>query len=191
MKKIMNGSSLVTIIHEDNHLLVVNKPAGMPSQPDESGAESLVDWAHESIRRRHDKPGNVFVGLVHRLDQPVSGVVVLARTGKAAARLSAQFRAGTVVKTYWAIVEGFLEEEEGVLSDRLAKDRRTTSSASWRKTTRTLKRPNYAIMSLSEEIKPACSNWFRGRGGGISSACSWLRAACRSSATRSMARSLA
>ena len=87
MKKIMNGSSLVTIIHEDNHLLVVDKPAGMPSQPDES-ARSRSSIGCESIRRRYDKPGNVFVGLVHRLDQPVSGVVVLARTGKAAVRLA-------------------------------------------------------------------------------------------------------
>ena len=119
----MSETRFVPIIHEDNHLLVVNKPAGMPSQPDESGAESLVDWARESIRKRYDKPGNVYVGLVHRLDQPVSGIVVLARTSKAAARLSAQFRAGTVVKTYWAIVEGYLEHDEGVWRDRLLKDR--------------------------------------------------------------------
>ena len=119
----MNDPAGVTILYEDNHLLVVNKPAGLPSQPDESGAASLVDWARESIRLRHEKPGNVYVGLVHRLDQPVSGVVVLARTSKAAARLSEQFRKGTVVKTYWAIVEGFLEPDAGVWRDRLTKDR--------------------------------------------------------------------
>lgn len=119
----MNASRFVKILHEDNHLLVVDKPAGLPAQPDESGDESLIDWAKESIRRRHSKPGNVYVGLIHRLDRPVSGVVVLARTSKAAARLSEQFRTGSVAKTYRAIVEGFVKDDEGVWRDRLAKDR--------------------------------------------------------------------
>ena len=110
------------ILYEDNHLLALNKPAGMLSQGDETGDRSVVDWATEDIRRRYNKPGNVYVGLVHRLDRPVSGVIVLARTSKAAGRLSEQFRAGTVEKTYWAVVEGRVAEEEGEWSDTLLKD---------------------------------------------------------------------
>ncbi len=94
------------VLYEDNHCLAVNKPAGLPSQADESGAVTLVDVATRYLKERYRKPGNVYVGLVHRLDRPTSGVVLLARTSKAASRLAAQFRAGTVEKVYWAIVEG-------------------------------------------------------------------------------------
>lgn len=112
----------VAVLLEDNHLLAVDKPAGMPSQADETGDPSLVDWAAEYVRVRYAKPGNVFVGLVHRLDRPVSGVTLLARTSKAAARLSEQFRAGLVQKTYWAIAEGKVVPSEGEWVDWLAKD---------------------------------------------------------------------
>jgi 23S rRNA pseudouridine1911/1915/1917 synthase len=108
--------------YEDNHLLALNKPAGLPTQGDESGDASLVDLAREYLRVKYAKPGNVFVGLVHRLDRPVSGVVALARTSKAAARLSEQFRAGTVEKAYLAVVEGSIGPDEGEWSDRLRKD---------------------------------------------------------------------
>lgn len=116
------------ILYEDNHCLAVNKPAGMPSQADESGDASLVDLAARYLKERYHKPGNVYVGLVHRLDRTTSGVVLLARTSKAAARLSAQFRDGAVAKTYWAIVEGVPTPDEGVWSDRLEKDPRTNQS---------------------------------------------------------------
>jgi 23S rRNA pseudouridine1911/1915/1917 synthase len=116
------------ILYEDNHCLAVNKPAGLPSQADESGAESLVDLARRYLKQRYHKPGNVYVGLVHRLDRPTSGVVLLARTSKAAARLAAQFREGTVEKVYWALVEGSPDADDGVWTDRLAKDRRTNAS---------------------------------------------------------------
>src|SRR4051812_15882164 len=111
------------ILYEDNHCLAVDKPAGLLTQGDRTGEPTLVDWARESLRTRYHKPGNVFVGLVHRLDRPVSGVVLLARTSKAAARLSEQFRAGTVEKLYWAIVEGVCRDEAGEWVDWLWKDR--------------------------------------------------------------------
>src|SRR4051794_29181941 len=107
------------ILYEDNHCLAVNKPAGLLSQGDETGDPSLVSLAADSLRERYHKPGNVFVGLVHRLDRPTSGVVLLARTSKAAARLSAQFRSGEIAKTYWAIVEGCPEEPTGEWQDML------------------------------------------------------------------------
>src|SRR5262245_44529419 len=103
----------VEVLFEDNHCLAVNKPAGLLSQGDDSGDPSLVTWATDYLKVRYGKPGNVYVGLIHRLDRPTSGVVLLARTSKAAGRLSEQFRSGLVSKVYWAIVEGEPAEDEG------------------------------------------------------------------------------
>lgn len=100
------ATSDLQILHLDNHLLVVCKPSGLPIQRDESGDPTLLDAARAWLKREFDKPGKVFVGLVHRLDRPVEGVVVLARTSKAAGRLSAQFRERRVRKTYLAVVSG-------------------------------------------------------------------------------------
>lgn len=104
-----------SVIHEDNHLLVVNKPAGLLVQGDRSGDSTLNDEAKLYLREKYKKPGNVYLGLVHRLDRNVSGVVVLARTSKAAARLSAFFRDKEVKKTYLAVVTGTPEKPEGEL----------------------------------------------------------------------------
>jgi 23S rRNA pseudouridine1911/1915/1917 synthase len=113
---------MLDILHEDNHCLAVNKPAGLPVQGDETGDECLLDRARADLKARYHKPGNVFVGLVHRLDRPVSGVVLLAKTSKGAARLSEQFRDGTVEKLYWAVVEGRLDEDQEEWRDVLSKD---------------------------------------------------------------------
>ena len=94
------------VIYEDNHLLVVNKPCGQLVQGDQTGRETLLDDGKAWLKRRYDKPGNVFLGLVHRLDRPASGVVVLARTSKAASRLSEEIRSHRPKKTYWAKVSG-------------------------------------------------------------------------------------
>lgn len=97
------------ILYLDNHLLVVNKPAGILAQGDITGDADLLTLSKTYLKQRFHKPGNVFLGLVHRLDRMVSGVTVFARTSKAAARLSAQFRDHTVEKKYMAIVEGRLQ----------------------------------------------------------------------------------
>ncbi len=97
------------VLHLDNHLLVVDKPAGMLAQGDATGDADLVTLAKAYLKERFERPGNVFVGLVHRLDRPVSGVIVLARTSKAAARLSEQFAGRDAEKRYLAVVEGRLE----------------------------------------------------------------------------------
>lgn len=94
------------VLYEDNHLLVVDKPPGMSSQGAAPGEPSLVEWAKDYLKRKYAKPGNVYVGVVSRLDRDVSGAIVLARTSKAAARLNEQFRERTVNKIYWAVVEG-------------------------------------------------------------------------------------
>ncbi len=111
-------------LFEDNHCLAVNKPAGLLSQADLSGESSLVDLVRLDLKTRYAKPGNVYVGLLHRLDRPTSGVVLLAKTSKAAGRLSAEFRSGRIAKLYWAIVEGVVAEPAGQWIDRLQKDRR-------------------------------------------------------------------
>ncbi|MBN2281703.1 MAG: RluA family pseudouridine synthase [Candidatus Marinimicrobia bacterium] len=98
------------IIYEDNHLMVVVKPAGLLVQGDETGDQTLFDRVKEYIRLEYQKPGNVYLGLVHRLDRPASGLVCFAKTSKAAARLSAQFRQKTAVKKYLALVEGNVPE---------------------------------------------------------------------------------
>jgi 23S rRNA pseudouridine1911/1915/1917 synthase len=110
------------ILYEDNHLLAVNKPAGLLAQGDETGDPSLLDLVRADLKARYAKPGNVYVGLVHRLDRPVSGVVLLAKTSKAAGRLSEQFRVGAVKKVYWAICEGTIAEDAGEWADSLLKD---------------------------------------------------------------------
>jgi 23S rRNA pseudouridine1911/1915/1917 synthase len=112
------------ILLEDNHLLAVNKPAGLLSQGDRSGEPSLVDAATHYLKTRYAKPGNVYVGLLHRLDRPASGVILLAKTGKAALRLSEQFRSGMIAKIYWAIVAGSPRDDGGSWSDVLTKDSR-------------------------------------------------------------------
>jgi 23S rRNA pseudouridine1911/1915/1917 synthase len=116
------------VLFEDNHCLAINKPAGLLSQGDASGDPSLVDIGMLYLKCRYQKPGKVYLGLLHRLDRPTSGVVLLAKTSKAASRLSAQFREGTVSKVYWAVVEGNPREEEGEWVDLLEKDARQNRS---------------------------------------------------------------
>jgi 23S rRNA pseudouridine1911/1915/1917 synthase len=116
---------MLEILYEDNHCLAVNKPAGMLSQGDSTGDPSVVDLARDYLKKAYSKPGNVFVGLVHRLDRPTSGVVLVARTSKGAARLSEQFRDGLVQKTYLAVAEGAWPDDSGEWSDWLVKDERT------------------------------------------------------------------
>jgi 23S rRNA pseudouridine1911/1915/1917 synthase len=114
----------IEVLFEDNHCLAVNKPAGLLSQGDVSQEPSLVDQVAFYLKTRYAKPGNVYVGLLHRLDRPASGVVLLAKTSKAAGRLSDQFRTGTIAKVYWAIVEGSPPEDEGEWVDVLEKNSR-------------------------------------------------------------------
>ena len=116
---------MIEILHEDNHCLAVNKPAGLLSQGDSTGDPSVVDLVTSYLKARYAKPGNVYVGLVHRLDRPTSGVVLVARTSKAASRLSEQFREGLVQKTYLAVAEGDWPDESGEWEDWLVKDERT------------------------------------------------------------------
>ena len=111
------------IIFIDNHLIAVTKPAGLLTQPDRNAGESLIDQTRQWIKEKYNKPNNIFLGLVHRLDRNVSGVVLFARTSKAASRLSKQFREGTPKKHYRAIVLGKLKEEHTTLVHYLRKEK--------------------------------------------------------------------
>jgi 23S rRNA pseudouridine1911/1915/1917 synthase len=113
----------IDIIYEDNHLLVLNKPAGLITAQAPADQTSLWDLARDDLKIRYQKPGHVFLGVVSRLDRQVSGLVVFAKTSKAAARLNEQFRNRTIEKTYWAVVSTPLESAEGQLEDWLAEDR--------------------------------------------------------------------
>ena len=115
---------MINIIYEDNHLLVVEKPINIPVQEDDSKDLDLLTMLKMFIKKRDDKPGNVYLGLVHRLDRPVGGVMVFAKTSKCASRLSEQVRTRTLKKTYCAVVEGKLEPS-CVLKDFLLKDEKT------------------------------------------------------------------
>lgn len=112
----------IKIIYEDNHLIAVNKPSGVLVQADETGDPPLEDWVKKYIKDRYDKPGEVFLGVIHRIDRPVSGLVVFARTSKALIRMNELFKERKVKKTYWAIVNKRPEALKGVLTHFLLKD---------------------------------------------------------------------
>src|SRR5438128_12579681 len=111
------------ILFEDNHCLAIRKPTGFLTTGYSGGEETLDRAAKAYLKEKHQKPGNVFLGVVHRLDKPVSGVLLFARTSKGAARLAEQFREGTVEKIYWAIVEGDIDKSAGSLEDWLWRNR--------------------------------------------------------------------
>ena len=112
----------IKVLYEDNHLIAVVKPAGVLSQPDKSGDMSILDEVKKYLKEKYKKPGNVFLGLLHRLDRPVEGVMIFAKTSKGAARLSQQFRDRTIEKTYQALVTGKPSQKKGVLINKLGKD---------------------------------------------------------------------
>ena len=117
---------MIKILYEDNHLLVVEKPINMPTQEDDSKDPDLLNELKKYIKEKYNKPGYVYLGLVHRLDRPVGGVMVFAKTSKAASRLSEQVRVHKLEKSYYAVIEGKLED--GKLVDKLLKDEKTNNT---------------------------------------------------------------
>ncbi len=136
------------MLFEDNHLLVVVKPAGLPTQGDRTGDVSLLDVAKSWIKERHAKPGSVYLGLVHRLDRPAAGLVVLAKTSKAASRLSEQFREREVRKTYRAVVDGTPAATEAELVHYLGGAGAAGRAAPNRVTVRETAAPGYKVARL-------------------------------------------
>jgi len=121
----------VEILYEDNHLIAINKPAGLLVQGDRTGDECLADLVKAYIKTTYNKPGDVYLGIVHRLDRPVSGVVLFARTSKALKRLNKMFADREVKKVYWAVVTKRPPEEKGKLVGWLRKDQEKNRSKSF------------------------------------------------------------
>lgn len=111
----------LNVLYEDNHLIVVEKPVNVLSQGDDTGDLSLLDMVKDYVKKKYNKPGNVYIGLVHRLDRPVGGIMVFARTSKAAGRLSKQVSDRGFAKKYYAIVSGKMEMKNSVFVDNLKK----------------------------------------------------------------------
>ena len=118
----------MTVAYEDNHIIIVNKTASEIVQGDKTGDTPLAETVKQYLKEKYQKPGNVFLGVIHRLDRPVSGLVVFAKTGKALSRLNEMFRNGEVQKTYWAIVKKAPDLPEGTLTHYLLRNERQNKS---------------------------------------------------------------
>ncbi len=143
----------LNVIYEDNHIIVVEKPVGIPTQADISGDVDMYTLVKEYIRKKYNKPGNVFVGIVHRLDRPVGGIMVFARTSKGASRLSEEIRNRNFKKTYLAVVSGLLKEKKGTLENYLLKDESKNKSFVVSKDTKGAKiaRLDYEVISENKK----------------------------------------
>lgn len=141
------------VIYEDNQIIVVEKEPNIPSQADKTGDIDMLTLVKQYIKEKYNKPGEVYIGLVHRLDRPVGGVMVFARTSKAASRLSEQVRNKTLQKTYIAVVDGKIEPNKGILEDYLYKDERNNISKVVNKDKKNAKlaKLEYEVLSYDEK----------------------------------------
>lgn len=119
---------MIEVLFEDNHIIAVNKQSGDIVQGDKTGDETLGDKVAKFLKDKYNKPGNVFVGVTHRIDRPVTGIVLFAKTSKALARLNEMFQAKNVQKTYWALVTNIPAEKSAVLTHYLIKDSKINKS---------------------------------------------------------------
>ena len=119
---------MIEVLYEDNHLIAVNKKSGDIVQGDKTGDAPLSDFVKAYIKKKYNKPGEVFLGTIHRLDRPTSGVVLYSRTSKALSRMNEQFREKQVQKTYWAVVENCPPTKEGTLENYLQKNQKQNKS---------------------------------------------------------------
>ena len=116
------------ILFEDNHLLIINKKPGILTQGDKTGDKSLIDLAKYYIKKKYNKPGNVFIGLPHRIDRPTSGIVILSKTSKSLSRMSKLFKEKKIEKKYWAVVKHKIKNTEGKLIHFLKKNQKKNKS---------------------------------------------------------------
>lgn len=114
--------SQLEVLYEDNHLIIINKPAGRLVQADETNDTPISEDVKDYIKEKYEKPGNVFIGTVHRIDRPVSGIVVFAKTSKALERMTALFRDKKIAKTYWAVVQNMPPSNSGTLKQFIKKN---------------------------------------------------------------------
>ena len=142
---------MVKVIYEDNHLLVVEKPVNILSQGDNTNDDDMVNLLKKYLKEKYNKPGNVFVGLVHRLDRPVGGCMVFAKTSKAASRLSEQVRNKSFKKTYRAVIHGNMNKKEDDLLDYLYKNKKTNMVSVVSKNTKDAKDARLSYETLSSQ----------------------------------------
>ncbi len=142
------------IIYEDNHLLVVNKRCGDLVQPDPSGESALENQIKDFIKVRDSKPGEVFLGVVHRIDRPVSGVVLFAKTSKALVRMNEKIRLGEVSKRYWAVVESCPSPEKAQLKHYISRDTKQNRSRAY-----DAPKPQSKEARLNYEVRGASTNY--------------------------------
>ena len=124
---------MLEVLYEDNHIIVVNKKAGDLVQGDKTGDKPLGEFVKSYLREKYNKPGNIFCGVIHRLDRPVSGAVIFAKTSKALTRMNKLFREKTIQKTYWAIVKKKPKSERGTRTNFLKKDTKKNKSFVYKK----------------------------------------------------------
>lgn len=141
------------VIYEDNHIIVVIKEPNIPSQSDKTGDIDMLTLVKNYVKEKYNKPGEAYIGLVHRLDRPVGGIMVFARTSKAASRLSEQIRNKTLKKRYLAVVDGQFNEKEGALADYLYKDERNNISKVVEATKKNAKRAelDYEVLNYDDK----------------------------------------
>ena len=142
------------VLYEDNHLIAINKEAGELVQGDESGDRTLADKVKDYLKRKYNKPGNVFLGIPHRLDRPTTGIVIYARTDKALSRMTALFRTSDVKKTYWAIVDRCPEKKEGELVHYIVRNAANNKSFAYSK-----EKPGSKIARLSYRVLASSDNY--------------------------------
>ena len=142
----------MTVVYEDNHIIVVNKTASEIVQADNTGDTPLSETVKQYLKEKYQKPGNVFLGVTHRLDRPVSGLVIFAKTSKALTRLNEMFRAGEVKKTYWAVVKNAPKESEGELVHFLVRNEKQNKSYAYDKEVPNSKKAvlDYRLIGRSE-----------------------------------------
>ena len=144
----------VKVLYEDNHIIVVEKSVNIPSQADKTGDIDMLTLVKNYIKEKYNKPGEVYLGLVHRLDRPVGGVMIFARTSKAAARLSEQVRIKQMKKKYLVIADGKFKEQKGIWQDYLIKNEKLNTSKVVNEQTKNSKLAilDYEVLKYNEEI---------------------------------------
>lgn len=145
----------LNVLYEDNHVIVVEKPVNIPSQADKTGDVDMLSIVKHYLKEKYQKPGEVYLGLIHRLDRPVGGVMVFAKTSKAAARLSEQVRTKQFEKQYLVVVDGKMEQEKGILEDYLLKNERNNISKVVKGGTKNAKLASldYEVLKYAEDIQ--------------------------------------
>ena len=153
------------ILYEDNHIIVVSKTSGEIVQGDKTGDKTLCDSVKEYIKEKYAKPGNVFLGIAHRLDRPVSGIVIFAKTSKALSRLNNMFRDGEVHKLYWAITQNMPQKEEDTLTHRIVRNEKQNKSYAYDREKPGSKKAmlHYKVISSTDNYTLLAVNLMTGR----------------------------